>query len=101
MRMRLLHEESLGDFNELSEQRDSVEDDGGDKDDGDYEEFEEFNWLKSINIPIKADDAADSPRIGFCEAKLIDRDYIRATFHRDIEEPSNDTATDGFGVFNR
>lgn len=101
MRKRSLHEESLGDSNKLSEQRDSVEDDEGDKEDGDYEEFEEFKWLKSINIPIKADDAADCPRIGFCEAKLTDRDYIRAAFHRDIEEPSNDTATVGFGVFNQ
>lgn len=71
-----------------------------DEDDEVYDD-EEFPWLKSIDIQINADDAADSPRVGFCTAKLIDRDNIRATFHRDMDEPSNDTATVGVGVFNR
>lgn len=92
----------LDDVDELSERKEGDVDDGNDEDDEDYDEFEEFKWLKAINIPIKADDTADSPQVGFCEAKLIDRNYIRATFHRDMEEPSNDTATVvGFGVFNR
>lgn len=90
-------EDLVGHANVLSEENCSDEDDL----DEDYDEFEDFEWLKSINIPIKADDAADSPQVGFCVAKLIDRDSIRATFHRDMEEPSNDSATVGFGVFNR
>ena len=49
----------------------------------------------------KTDDAADSLPAGYYMAKVIDRDYINATIHRDMEEPSNDTATVGFGVFNR
>lgn len=70
-------------------------------DEGDYDEFEEFQWLKSLNISIKANDAADSPQVGYCTAKIIDREQIRASFHRDMEEPSNDTATMGFSVFDR
>ena len=93
-----LDEDSLDDVDELSEQQDG---DIDDEDDEDFDEFEEFKWLKAINIPTKADDTADSPQIGFCIAKLIDRNYIRATFHRDMEEPSNDTATVGFEVFDR
>lgn len=91
--------DSPGDVNEFSDRE--REDDEDDEDDEGYDEFEEFKWLKSINVKIEADDAADSPQAGFCVAKLIDRDYIRATFHRDMEEPSNDTATIGFGVFDR
>lgn len=89
------NEDSLGDDNGCSEQGD---DDEGDED---CDEFEEFKWLKYLNIPIKADDTADSPQVGFCVAKLIDRESIRATFHRDMEELSIDTATVGFSVFNR
>ena len=92
-----LSEKSFEEPNDISEREYDDEHD----DDEDYDEFEEFKWLKSVNITIKADDAADSPQVGFCVAKLIDRDYIRATFHRDMEEPSNDSATVGFGVFNR
>lgn len=76
------------------------EDESEDDEEG-YDEFEEFQWLKSINISIKATDAADSPQVGYCTARLIDREQIRATFHRDMEEPSHDTATVGFGVFDR
>ncbi len=32
---------------------------------------------------------------------FIDRQQIRAAFHRGMEEPSNDTATFGFGVSDR
>lgn len=92
-----LSENSFESTNEPCEHEYDDEDD----DDEGYDEFEELEWLKSINISIKADDAADSPQVGFCVAKLIDRDCIRATFHRDMEEPSNDSATVGFGVFNR
>lgn len=97
-------EDSLGHVDGSSEQEDGDEDDEDsdvDEDDEDYDEFEEFKWLKSVDIPIKADDTADSPQVGFCVAKLVDRECIRATFHRDMEEPSNDTATVGFGIFNR
>lgn len=93
-----MSENSFEDESELNGEEDYEEDVD---DDESYDEFEELKWLKSINITINADDAADSPQVGFCVAKLIDRDYIRATFHRDVEEPSNDSATVGFGVFNR
>lgn len=90
-------EDSLG-FNKHSDEECDGEDDEDDEDDDD---MEEFPWLKSINVHIKASDAADSPRVGYCTAKLIERDQIRANFHRDMEEPSNDTATVGFEVFDR
>lgn len=72
-----------------------------DGEDDDHDEFEEIRWLKSINIPINADDTAVSPQAGFCDAKLVNRDSIQASFHQHMEEPSNDTATVGFNVFNR
>lgn len=90
-------EDSGGNASEFSEEHYSDEDDV----DEDYDGFEEFEWLKSINNPISANGSADSPQIGFCVAKLIDRESIRATFHRDMEEPSNGTATVGFEVFDR
>ena len=94
-------EDSLGDIDELSDQEDGDEDDEDVDDEDGNGEFEEFKWFKPINISIKADDAADSPRIGFCNAGLVDRDNIRADFHRDMEALSHDAATLGFSVFNR
>ena len=46
------------------------------------DEFEDFPWLKSINFPIKQNSEADSPTIGFCTAKRIDRELIRSSFRR-------------------
>ena len=80
---------------------DMLEEDENEEDEEDYDEFQEFKWLKAINISITETDAADSPQIGHCKAMLIDREQIRAGFHRDMEEPNNDTASVGFGVFDR
>ena len=80
---------------------DDDETDHDDEMDEDDEDDEEFKWLKSINIRIKANEAADSPEVGFCKARLINRDWIRANFHRDMEEASDHTSTVGFGLFNR
>ena len=52
-----LIEEFFEDTNDLNEQEHDEEDD----DNEGYDEFEELEWLKSINIPIKANDAAGSP----------------------------------------
>lgn len=81
-----LKEDSLSDSIGLSELE------GSDGEVEDHDGFEKFRWLKSINILINADDAAVSPQVGFCEAKLTDRDSNRASFHHYMEEPSNDTA---------
>ena len=40
----------------------------------DYNEFEKFAWLEAISMTIKATDSADSPEVGYCTAKLIDRE---------------------------
>ena len=79
----------------LSELEDS------DGEDEDHDEFEEFRWLKSINIPINADDTAVSHQTGSYKAKLVNRDSIQESFHQHMEERSDDTATVGFNVFNR
>ena len=71
-----------------------------DEDDRIYED-EEFPWLKHIIITIKADGPANSPQIGFCTAKLIDRGSIRAKFYGEMDEPSHDTANVALGLFNR
>ena len=99
-----LDEGSLGDLTEFSADEDIMDDDDeDDNEDDDSGEFpsDEFPWLKPINVHIKASDAADSPIVGRCTAKLIDRDRIRATFHRDMEEISNDAANLAFDVFDR
>ncbi|KAL8694579.1 MAG: hypothetical protein Q9224_003539 [Gallowayella concinna] len=64
----------------------------------DFDEFEEFRWLKSLNVDYKA---ANGESIGHCHAKIIDRDSIRQSFYHDMEEPSEDTAALAFGLFDR
>ena len=95
-----LDEGSPQDSTEYSADEDMVDDEN---DNEDSEEFpsDEFPWLKTINIHIKASDAADSPKVGRCTAKLIYKDLIRATFHRDMEEISNDAANLAFDIFDR
>ena len=95
-----LDEGSLRDSTEFSADEDIMDDDIDDEDSGEFPS-NEFPWLKPINIHIKASDAADSPSVGRCTAMLIDRDRIRATFHRDMEEISNDAANLAFDIFDR
>ena len=61
----------------------------GDGTDGEYDESEEFKWLKSVDV--SATDA-DGKKIGHCQGKTIDREPIRAHFYRDIEEPMQATS---------
>lgn len=57
-------------------------------------------WLKSIKI-VKAEDSHNARQIGYCHAKLIDRDRIRGTFYRNMEEPTNDLSELAFSLFDR
>lgn len=59
------------------------------------------NGLKSITTHIKAENSVDDSPIGFCNAKLINREPIRATFYRDMEEPTHDLSELAFHVFDR
>ncbi|KAM0797150.1 hypothetical protein BDR22DRAFT_864113 [Usnea florida] len=78
-----------------------VMDDGNDNEGSEEFPSYKFPWLKTTNIHIKASDAADSPNIGRCTAKLIDRDQIRAYFHRGMAEVSNNAANLAFDIFDR
>jgi len=85
------------DDDELLNSPDDMEDE-----DPESETDEEFkHWLKNISFPIKQSEDPDAPKIGYCIAKLIDREPIRATFHRDMEEPTNDTVSCAFEIFDR
>lgn len=64
----------------------------------DEDEDEEFPWLKSLNGCVKE---PNGTQVGHCHAKLIDRKPIRATFWREMQEPSHDTASLGFDLFDR
>lgn len=68
------------------------------------DEFEEFEWMKSMygeaTIP---DDTSNNrtKRIANCVANLIYRHEIRGTFYADMEEPSQDTSALAFELFDR
>ncbi len=108
-----LLEPGLGEDDESDQEEDIDEDDGESEDideseeednedeSDEYSEFEEFKWLKSIDVNIKAENSVDDRLIGHCHAKLIDREPIRATFYRDMEEPTNDTSELAFHLFDR
>lgn len=76
---------------EMDESDEAYEGDGANEsneagEDGktDVELDEELPWLKSICFPIRHSTAPESTQIGYCTAKLIDREPIRANFHRDV-----------------
>lgn len=93
-------DEDRYDKDEIDENDESLEEDFEDGSD-DYDDFAEWPWLKSITIRIKADNSVDDSPIGFCHAKLINREPIRATFYRDMEEPTHDLSELAFHVFDR
>lgn len=92
--------ENEDDDEEGDDYPEGMEDDSEDAS-NEFDEFEEFTWLKSIDIHIKAENSVDDRPIGYCHAKLIDREPIRATLYRDMEEPTKDTSELAFHVFDR
>ena len=85
------------------EDEEAPTDDGLSDRDG-MDEFEEFEWLKSMygeaTIP---DDTSkkNSKRIANCIAKLIHRRQIQASFYADMEEPTRDTSALAYDLFDR
>jgi len=65
--------------------------------DSDYDEFAEWSWLQAVDVTSEV----DGQKIGMCNGKIINREPIRATFYRDIEEPTSDTFDMGFALFDR
>lgn len=65
--------------------------------DSEYNEFEEWPWLQAVDVTSDF----GGQKIGSCIGKIINREPIRATFYRDIEEPTSDTSDMGFGLFDR
>jgi len=65
--------------------------------DSDYNKFAEWTWLQTVDVTSEV----DSQKIDSCNSKIINRKPIRATFHRNIEEPTSDTSNIRFGLFDR
>lgn len=65
--------------------------------DSDYDELAEWPWLQAVDVASEV----DGQKIGSCNGKIINREPIRATFYRDIEEPTSDTSEMGFDLFDR
>lgn len=65
--------------------------------DSDYNELAEWPWLQAVDVVSEV----NGQKIGSSNGKIINREPIRATFYRDIEEPTSDTSEMGFGLFDR
>jgi GNAT superfamily N-acetyltransferase len=87
------------DEDEDSESIDEEQSDYG----SDYDEFAEFNWLEQMDglIMLKSEDGGSKAvQVAYCDAKLIRRRQIR-TFWSDMEEPTQETSSLAFDLFDR
>lgn len=94
-------DEEEGDLSELGPESFDEQEEEEDGEDEQSDEFKEFRFLQCIDIDAKANDSPDAKSIGYCYAKLIDREPIRVNFYRDMEEPTNDMSMLAFEVFDR
>lgn len=63
----------------------------------------EFEWLEQIDGLIFSQDDSDSDEIqvGYCDGKLIRREDIRVKFWFAMEEPTEETCSLAFDLFDR
>jgi ribosomal protein S18 acetylase RimI-like enzyme len=68
-----------------------------------YDIFAEFEWLEQIDGLMFNQDDSDSHEIqvGYCDGKLIRREDIRAKFRFAMEEPTEETCSLAFDLFDR
>ncbi|KAI9696516.1 MAG: hypothetical protein M1820_008144 [Bogoriella megaspora] len=66
------------------------------------DEFVEFEWLEQIDgkILLVESDVEKDQQIGYCNCKLIRRDRI-TDFYDDMEEPTEETSSLAFELFDR
>ncbi|KEZ40578.1 hypothetical protein SAPIO_CDS8491 [Scedosporium apiospermum] len=94
-RGQILTEESLGEDDDAS-------DDEDDKSNGDFQ-----MWLEDIGghaalQPLgSTSPPTERPQIVSCEARLIRRDKMRASFWQELEKPSSETSDLAFNLFDR
>ncbi len=97
------------DHNEEMEEDEESEGDSSfgaeDSDRSEYDEFAGLKWLEEMEGLVTCNGGssgvATRKQIGYCEAKLIRRSQIRATFYDDMDEPSRDTSLVAFELFDR
>jgi hypothetical protein len=65
--------------------------------------FAEFEWLEQIDGLIFNHDDSDSGevQVGYCDGKLIRREDIRVKFWFAMEQPTEETSSLAFDLFDR
>ncbi|KAJ4361730.1 hypothetical protein N0V95_001623 [Ascochyta clinopodiicola] len=77
------------------------ESDEDDHDESEYDsgndEFADFEWLEQIDGIVKSAGKA----VAYCNAKLIRRSEIASDFYAELEQPSEETSSLAFDLFDR
>lgn len=81
----------------LDDDDDDYDIDDVDSDRSSLDEFAGFSWLEQIDTYA----TEGSERIATCDAKLIRRDQIRSAFWIEMEEPTEETSSLAFDLFDR
>src|SRR5215469_11531998 len=66
-----------------------------------YDEFAEFRWLEQMDGEVTLKERNGSAQIGYCKCKLIRRARMRHVFYDEMEEPSCETSSLAFDIFDR
>ncbi|MCJ1384790.1 hypothetical protein MMC17_007908 [Xylographa soralifera] len=92
-----------GSDEEMFDDEDAEDEEDGEEDsDVDYNESEEWPWLKTFSSDVKSDvDGKLNQQIASCKAWFIDREPIRSNFYTEMEEPVQDLSDLAFTVFDR
>lgn len=67
------------------------------------DEFAHFKWLEQMDGEVNwtPADSSETKTIGSCNGKLIRRDEIQHIFYDEMEEPTTETSTLAFNLFDR
>ncbi|KAL6896377.1 hypothetical protein GGI43DRAFT_410944 [Trichoderma evansii] len=103
-RVEKVDQDSDNDMDADEDTDEDTDDDEDEDDDSGFGEYEGYEWLEPINASVlsKKTNANGKPDcIGSCSSVLIDRDRIRPVFYNAIHQPSEETSSMGFGLFDR
>ncbi|KAF2501208.1 hypothetical protein BU16DRAFT_449914 [Lophium mytilinum] len=80
---------------------DSLDDSSGY--DSEYDELSRFKWLEQMDGKVlwTSPDGLETTTIGQCSGELISRPAIRHIFHEEMDGPSTEISSLGFGLFDR
>ena len=95
----IMSEDEMSEDGDMSE--DVFDQNSEDEEDGNYDENEEWPWIKGLNTHETQTVNGKEESVAYCSGRLINPDMIRGDFYVEMEEPSQDLAALAYRLFDR